>query len=67
MNANFDTSSQGRIKPASERGVKSWLRLDFKRSPDVIFAVGVGIIAVYYAGWGLVKLARLLVAAITTG
>ena len=22
MNANFDTSSQGRIKPASERGVK---------------------------------------------
>jgi len=41
-------------------GVKSRLKLDFRRSPDVIFAFGVGIIAVYYAGWGLVKLVQLI-------
>lgn len=51
--------------PSDILGVNSRLKLDFRRSPDVIFAVGVGIIAIYYAGWGVVKLVQLLVAAIS--
>lgn len=41
-------------------GVKSRWALDFQRSPDVIFAFGVGLLVLYYGGWGLLKLIQLL-------
>ncbi len=41
-------------------GVKSRWGLDFQRSPYVIFAFSVGILVLYYAGWGLLKLIQLL-------
>lgn len=41
-------------------GSKSRWALDFQRSPDVIFAFGVGLLVLYYGGWGLLKLIQLL-------
>lgn len=47
--------------PQVSGGVRSRLKLDFNRSPDVIFALGVGLIVLYYVGIGLGKLIRLVV------
>lgn len=62
VSANLETARNhnARTSPPDILGVKLRLKLDFRRSPDVIFAVGVGIIAIYYAGWGLVKLVQLI-------
>jgi hypothetical protein len=60
MNPNPKPSPSNRITATKSGALKSRWALDFRRSPDAIFALGVGILALYYAGWGVLKLIQLL-------